>query len=197
MLENPLHFIKKLLGITPPPADGRSRRFVAVIECVLNQNARDAGAACFPDMNFELLALCHRYGIGVLQMSCPEVAALGPERKRPPGQSLRAAMDSDAGRNSCRALACEVSDAIEAYLARDCELVAVLGGNPLSPGCAVHHGEDGLREDSGVFMRALQAELRRRQHDPAFRGMRDHDPDLLREDLAWIQERLEALASRK
>lgn len=197
MLQKSLRVIKNLLGVSRGPSDNRSHRFVAVIECALNQNARDTGAACFPCMNFELLELCHRYGVGILQMPCPEVAALGPERKRPPGQSLRAAMDGDAGRSTCRALACEVSDTIDAYAARGCELVAVLGGNPLSPGCAVHHGENGLRKESGVFMQALQAELRRRQRDPAFRGMRDYDPEQLREDLAWFQERLEALASRK
>jgi hypothetical protein len=197
MLQKPLRVIKNLLGVSPQPTDERSRRFVAMIECALNQNARDTGAACFPDMNFPLLELCHRYGVGILQMPCPEVAALGPGRKRPPGQSLRAAMDSEAGRSTCRALAREVSDTIDAYAARGCELVAVLGGNPLSPGCAVHQGEDGLRAESGVFMQALQTELRRRKYDPAFRGMRDYDPEQLREDLAWLQERLEALASRK
>jgi len=197
VLEKPLHSIKKLLGITRPPTDGRSLRFVAVIECALNQNARDAGAACFPAMNFALLELCHRHGVGILQMPCPEVAALGPERKRPPGQSLRVAMDSDTGRCSCRSLAGEVGNTIEAYAARGCELVAVLGGNPRSPGCAVHQGKDGLSEESGVFMQALQAELRRHNHDPAFHGMRDYDQEQLREDLAWFQARLEALASRK
>ena len=197
MLQKPLRALRDLLGVSPEPTDNRSHRFVAVIECALNQNARDTGAACFPCMNFELLELCHRYGVGILQMPCPEVAALGPERKRPPGQSLRAAMDSDAGRSSCHALACEVSDTIEAYAARGCELVAVLGGNPRSPGCAIHQDTDGLLRESGVFMQALQAELRRRKCDPAFRGMRDHDPEQLREDLAWFQERLEALAPRK
>ena len=197
MLQKPLRALRYLLGVSPEPTDNRSHRFVAVIECALNQNARDAGAACFPDMNFELLELCHRYGVGILQMPCPEVAALGPERKRPPGQSLRAAMDSDAGRCSCRSLAWEVANTIEAYVERGCELVAVLGGNPRSPGCAIHQDTDGLLRESGVFMQALQAELRRRKCDPAFRGMRYHDPEQLREDLAWFQERLEALAPRK
>ena len=197
MLQKSLRAITNLLGVSHGPTDERSHRFVAVIECALNQNARDAGAARFPDMKFALLELCHRYGVGMLQMPCPEVTALGPERKRLPGQSLRAAMDSEAGRCSCRSLAWEVSNTIETYLARDCELIAVLGGNPRSPGCAVHQGEDGLCEESGVFMLALQAELCRRQCNPAFRGMRDHDPELLREDLAWFEERLEAVASRK
>ena len=35
--------------LRPPPVDVRSGRFVAVIECILNQNARDDGAACSPE----------------------------------------------------------------------------------------------------------------------------------------------------
>ena len=193
MLEKSVRRIKELLGFAEVPQDGRGRRFVAVIECMLNQNARDAGAACFPAMNCELLQLCHEHGVGILQMPCPEIAALGFERKRAPGQSLRDALDSEGGRSRCRTLATEMADRIEGYLAQGCELTAVLGGNPRSPGCAIHNGPDGLREESGVFMKALHDELRRRGHETDFRAMRDHDPQLLREDLAWFQERLSPL----
>lgn len=44
--------------------DCRGGRFVAVIDCILNQNVRDRGAASFPGMNFELLQLCHEQGRG-------------------------------------------------------------------------------------------------------------------------------------
>jgi predicted secreted protein len=171
-------------------SDSRSHRFVVVIDCVLNQNVRDTGAARFPAMNFELLQMCHRHGLGILQIPCPEMAVLGPGRERLPGQSLRAALDSGDGRCKCRTLAVEVADRIVACLAQGSELVAILGGNPRSPGCAVHEGSDGLRDESGVFMKALQAELRERGLEALFKGIRDHDPELLREDLAWFQERL-------
>ena len=62
--------------------DCRQRRFVAVIECILDQNVRDRGAASFPAMNQELLQILHEHGIGILQMPCPEIAALGPERSQ-------------------------------------------------------------------------------------------------------------------
>ena len=195
VLEKQLHTIKDLFGVSRTPKDCRSGRIIAVIECILNQNARDAGAASFPAMNFELLQLCHRYGIGILQMPCPEVAALGAERKRRAGQSLREAMETQAGRCRCRALACDVADAIQTSIAHGCDVVAVLGGNPQSPGCAVHDGPDGLCDTSGVFMTALQTELRRRKCNPAFHGMRDADPAQLREDLAWLKERLESAAT--
>lgn len=188
MLRRPLTALKGLLGTPEAPADARSHRFIAVIECALNQNARDAGAACFPAMNFELLQLCHRHGVGILQMPCPEIAALGFERKRAPGQSLRDALDSENGHFQCHILASETANRIDGYLAQGNELVAILGGNPRSPGCAVHPGPDGLNDESGVFMKALQTELHRRGHAPAFRAMRDHDPQLLREDLEKLQE---------
>ena len=189
MLQQSISVLSRLLGRTHVPSDNRNHRFVAVIECTLNQNARDAGAACFPAMNFELVQLCCRHGVGILQMPCPEIAALGCGRERRPGQSLRQALDGEAARCRCAALAEDVASRIADYIAGGCQLLAVLGGNPLSPGCAVHAGPDRLNEASGVFMHALQAELRRRGCDPLFRGMRDHDPDLLREDLAWLRER--------
>jgi len=186
----PLSVMKGLLGKPGEPADPRNRRFVAVIECTLNQNVRDAGAACFPAMNFKLLELCQQHGVGILQMPCPEIAALGSGRQRPPGQSLREALDSENGRFQCHILASETADRIDGYLAQGNELAAVLGGNPRSPGCAVHEAQSGLGADSGVFMKALQAELRRRGHDAPFHGIRDHDPALLREDLMWLKQRL-------
>jgi predicted secreted protein len=175
------------------PNDCRSGRFVAVIDCVLNQNVRDAGAASFPALNFELLQMCHQHRLGILQIPCPEMAALGPERKRLPGQSLLEALNSESGRGKCRTLAVEVADRIDACLAQGSELVAILGGNPRSPGCAVHEGPDGLRDESGVFMKALQKELRSRGQEALFKGMRDYDPDLLRDDLAWFQKLLEPI----
>jgi predicted secreted protein len=173
-------------------ADIRGRRFVAVIDCILNQNVRDCGAARFPAMNLELVQLCHAHRVGIVQMPCPEIAALGFKRKRPPGQSIRDALDTEAGRRRCADLAVEVSDRVEFYLTEGYKLLAILGGNPRSPGCAVHAGNHGLRCNSGVFMQALETELRKRNHTPAFRGIRDHDPELLRQDLQWLRDLLES-----
>lgn len=172
--------------------DCRQRRFVAVIECILDQNVRDRGAASFPAINHELLQILHEHGIGILQMPCPEIAALGPERSRPAGQSLRDALEGDAGRNRCAQLAGEVAARIDARVALGNRLLAVLGGNPRSPGCAVHPCGTGLDAASGTFVKALHAELRRRGHDAPFRGMRDHDPRELADDLAWLRQLLAA-----
>jgi predicted secreted protein len=187
MLSNLITRLKSRSG-GQKPEDGRSRRFVAMIDCMLNQNARDLGAARFPAMNFDLLRLCHENHVGILQMPCPEIAALGFKRTRAPGQSIRAALDTVAGRHCCAETAVNVADRIAAQLADGNQLLAVLGGNQQSPGCAVHAGASGLGEDSGIFLQALQAELDKRCIAATFRGIRDADPALLAEDLAWFGE---------
>ena len=178
--------------LRPAPIDPRGKRLVAVIECILNQNARDVGAACSPAMDFRVLERCHAHAVGVLQMPCPEIHALGFARQRAPGERIRDALNNEACIERCATLAREVAERIETYLAQGYELVAILGGNPESPGCAIHQGSDGLCERSGLFMRQLQAEFRRRGHAPYFLAIRDHDPEQHRLDLDAF-ERLLAL----
>ena len=175
----------------PVVSDMRSQRFVALIECALNQNARDLGAACFPAMNGALLDLCRAHDVGVLQMPCPEIAALGMRRTRKPGQRIREALDTEAGRACCAGLARDVAARVAVWCDEGYEFVGVLGGNPASPGCAVHHQalEVGaaLSGESGIFMQALQDEFGRRELPVRFMAMRDHDPALLAADLAQLR----------
>ena len=178
----------RLAGHRPAgrPRDDRGGRIVAVIECVLNQNARDAGAAASPALNTHVLELCAAHAVGVVQIPCPEIAVLGCARDRRPGESIRAALDTPGGRERCHVIGADVAVRLEAYVAAGCRVLAVLGGNGQSPGCAVHAGDGGLLATSGVLMRALQHELRARRIDVPFRGLRDADPALLSEDLAWL-----------
>ena len=143
--------------------DCRAGRFVAVIDCIVNQNVRDRGAARFPAMNFPLLTLCHEAGVGVWQMPCPEIAALGFQRQRPPGTTIRQALEGDAARQACSELAASVAERLRQQVGEGFELLAVVGGNAASPGCAVHDAGDALAPGSGIFMLALQAELRQRR----------------------------------
>lgn len=174
------------------PADMRGGRVVAVIDCMLNQNVRDAGAARFPALNFDLVRLCQEQGVGIVQMPCPEIAVLGFERTRRPGQSIRDALDTEAGRAACACIAVETARRIEACIAAGCRPMAVLGGNLQSPGCAVHAGDGGLAESSGVFMKELRREFDRRGWTIPFKGLRDHDPKLLAQDIAWVCQLFES-----
>jgi predicted secreted protein len=167
--------------------DPRGRRIVAVIECILNQNARDRGAATFAALNWDVVRLCRDHAVGIVQLPCPEREFLGLERARPPGVSIREALDSAEGRLCCRRLSVRAADSLEQHLRGGDRLVAVLGGNPESPGCAVHDALPGLLPESGVLMRELRCELAGRGIDVPFRGIRDADPALLAEDLAWLE----------
>ena len=170
----------------PVPLDPRARRMVAVIECQLNQNARAAGAACTPAQTPGLAALCEQLQVGLLQLACPEIHSLGMRRARPSGVSLRDAMETPPAMHGCRQLAMQTASRMAVYDEAGCQLLAVVGGNMRSPGCAVHPGCTGLRAESGVFMLALQQALRERGLDPPFVALRDADPALYKEDLAAL-----------
>lgn len=172
--------------------DARSGRMILLIECILNQNARDEGAATAPALNEALLALCLEHRIGILQMPCPEIHALGPHRERPVGCSLRQAMEAPAGRASCRRLSLEVAERAQGYLQQGMEIIAVIGGNPLSPGCAVHYRRRAadrrmLSDESGIFMQELANEFRQRDIDIPFFPLRDADPAHLAADLRSLE----------
>lgn len=179
------------LGITP--SDSRSRRFVALIECILNQNARDLGAATYPAINRAILHLCMKYDIGILQIPCPEMRFMGLRRERPAGEKIREILDTTAGRQCCQEIGREIVDRVQEYIKNGNQLLAILGGNPESPGCAVNYesdqrGMERLAKNSGVLMQALQEELRKREIEIPFKGMRDYRAELLNEELKWLEE---------
>ncbi|MCB1902689.1 MAG: hypothetical protein KDI18_00995 [Gammaproteobacteria bacterium] len=176
-----------------PKKDPRGGRLVFLIECLLNQNARDLGAAVNPAVSREIIELLADAGIGMVQIPCPEIACLGFERRHPPGQSIRDALKAPKPVTCCQRLAEVTADRIQCYLDQQFEVLAILGGNEQSPGCAVHTtaaGESHLNDRSGIFMQALAAELAQRNLCIAFRGMRDADDELLSEDLDWMRSRL-------
>ncbi|WP_051301691.1 hypothetical protein [Sedimenticola selenatireducens] len=187
---------KKMTAMWPfnrPKKDLRSGRLVFLIECLLNQNARDLGAAENPAVTREVMDLLADNGIGMVQIPCPEIACLGFERRRPAGQSIRQALGAPGPANCCRKLAAATADRIKSDLDQGFEVLAILGGNEESPGCAVHitgAGETELAARSGVFMLALAAELERRDLQIQFRRMRDANAKLLNEDINWLRDRL-------
>jgi predicted secreted protein len=138
-------------------------------------------------MNWEVLRLCREYEVGVLQIPCPEMEFLGLVRERPPGVSIRDALDKDEGRKCCRKISVQIADRLQAYLRQGYQVLAILGGNPKSPGCAVHTGPHGLSSTSGVLMRELQDELQKGNIDLPFRGIRDSDWGMMAEDIEWLE----------
>jgi predicted secreted protein len=175
--------------------DHRSLRIIAVIDCILNQNSRDFGAANYPAMNKAVLQLCMKYNAGILPIPCPEMAFLGLQRNRPKGKSIKDALNTEAGRKCCREISRLLADKIEDYIKNGSRLLAVLGGNTESPGCAVllqtsEKNRRSLSIQSGVFMREFHAELLRRKIEVPFRGIRDCHAEWIKEDLEWLETTL-------
>ena len=193
--------IKKLAGFKSAfknNSDIRSYRFLAAIECILNQNTRDLGAATYPAINREIVRLCMEYNVGIMPIPCPEMFCLGFIRQRKPGQSIRDALDTNEGRQCCKMLSIELVTKIEDYIKNNNTLLAILGGNPESPGCAVHTtvGQDQkhvLTEKSGIFMQEFSKQLKLKSIEVPFRGIRDCQPEWLKEDLKWLEQLIAGL----
>jgi len=173
--------------------DKRSMKIVAVIHCIVNQNSRAPGAAVFPAMNTKVIEVLKKHEVGVLQMPCPEMICLGFPRSRPEGASIWDVLDTKEGRECCRKLSIFVADQIEEFLKHGFKVLAILGGDVNSPGCAVHLSKEDmykLEKGSGVFMKELHAELSKRGIKIPFRGIRDSDPEKLMEDVNWLDNLL-------
>ena len=182
--------LKTLKNYFYRPSDKRGKRMVFVIECILNQNSRDIGAADYKAMNLEVINLCMKYHVAIVQIPCPEMFCLGFGRKRKPGQSIRDVLDTESGRRCCANLAGIIGGRMKEYVDSGNKVLAVLGGNPESPGCAVHFNRatgSKLSGQSGVFMQALFRELSRRQIDVPFLGIRDCRSDWLVSDLQSLE----------
>lgn len=191
----------RLFGGQPTaPGDDRGGRILLVIECLLNQNARDQGAATCPAMNQPLIELCLQHEVGLLQLPCPEVHALGWTRQRRQGQSIRAALDTADGRVRCHELARQTTQRVLQYMDAGFLVMAVIGGNEQSPGCAVHHAVaddplSTLTADSGLLMTALQREFERQNIAIPIITLRDADAGKISSDLQRLQQMM-ALSPR-
>jgi predicted secreted protein len=106
---------------------------------------------------------------------------------------MRDVLDTAQGRECCRKLSVFVADQIQEFLKNGFKVLAVLGGDVNSPGCAVHVSDENgyeLVEGSGVFMMELYSELSKRNIKIPFRGVRDSDPRKLVEDVDWLDRLL-------
>ena len=171
--------------------DCRSRKMVAVINCILNHNARDEGWARYPGINHEVIDILRKYEMGVIQMPCPEMVCLGVLRKREDGVSIRNILDTPEGRSRCEELSISVVETIEEFQRNGYSVVAVLGGDVESPGCAVPAPSSEVDDQVsgcgfGVFTKALLNEMRRRDIQIPIRGIRDSARETMQEDLNWL-----------
>jgi predicted secreted protein len=175
--------------------DARSKRIIAVIHCILNQNTRDPGAAISPAVSEKIVNMLLKHHVGIIQLPCPEMVCLGLKRTRPKGFSIRDALNTYSGVRCCQSLSKTVADQIEEHVLNRDMVLGIVGGDVESPGCAVHrkvNSEKGseLMEKSGVFMRALESELLMRGLQIPFFPVRESSIQEYHEDLESLDQML-------
>ena len=149
--------------------DGRSRKVAFLAHCLLNQNAISDGTAVrpagFPEMVFYLL----EHGVGIVQLSCPELLCLGLDRGDPQGAERPVVVENTRIRRAMaqaepsRRLAQLVEDTMTQlleYRRYGFQVVGILGANR-SPCCGVDTTSQDDQEvpGMGVFLEALSRRL--------------------------------------
>ncbi len=112
--------------------DDRSKKIVFVSNCLLNANNKVMEFARYPGMFTEVVQTLDKYGIGLLQMPCPEVLYMGNQR----WWHSRNLYDNAGFRRFCRTLAKQMADYMENYAIVGYDVVAVLVCDG-SPTCGV------------------------------------------------------------
>lgn len=175
--------------------DSRSKNILIVAHCVLNQNAVSDGTAEYPGALEEIVNMAVRNGVGVVQMPCPELSCLGLDRGNiRGGQSpvvrentrIRAMMKEEPAASRMKELVRQVADQIREYRKHHFNILGIVGINR-SPSCGVDTTSKNNREvkGSGVFMDALEMELKEMDLSISFMGIK---PSVIGKGLALLEK---------
>jgi predicted secreted protein len=119
------------------PTDARSRKIAIVCHCLLNANAKVEGLSGYAGIH-PLMARLADEGIGVIQMPCAEMTALGMRRW---GQT-REQYENVAFVEHCEGLALDTLALVEEYQRCGYEIVGLVGIDG-SPTCGVNTSATG------------------------------------------------------
>jgi predicted secreted protein len=170
--------------------DGRSKKVILTAHCILNQNARHVDCADFPAMMKPLLEALQADEIGIVQLPCPELMALGLGRDRdvPPLDTIREALELPEAHARLKPLIDQVVHQIKEYQFQGFQIVGVLGKNG-SPSCGVETTsvKSGQAPGQGVFIRLLRDRLKAEGLDIGIKGVDDHRQE---EAVEWVSKRV-------
>ncbi|MBU4556254.1 MAG: hypothetical protein KJ747_05230 [Actinobacteria bacterium] len=121
----------------PMPVDTRGRKIAIVCHCLLNANSKVEGLAKYAGVH-PLVARLANEGIGIIQMPCAEMTALGMRRW---GQT-REQYESVPFVEHCTALARDTLAQVEEYQRCGYQIVGLVGVDG-SPTCGVAHSAVG------------------------------------------------------
>jgi predicted secreted protein len=170
--------------------DSRSHKVIFAAHCLLNQNARAAGAADFPSMMKPLLAALQEKEIGIIQLPCPELLVLGLGRDRdvPPLETIDEGLELPEAQVRLARLIDEIIFQIKEYQWQGFHIVGILGKNG-SPSCGVETTSVRSRfgPGEGVFIRLLEQRLKAESLDIDVKGIDDHRQQ---EAVDWVSQRV-------
>ena len=149
--------------------DGRSRKVAFLAHCLLNQNAISDGTAVRPAGFPEMVSYLLEHGVGIVQLSCPDLLCLGLDRGDPQGAERPVVVENTRIRRAMaqaepsRRLAQLVEDTMAQlleYRRYGFQVVGILGANR-SPCCGVDTTSQDDQEvpGMGVFLEALSRRL--------------------------------------
>ncbi|MGB9756224.1 MAG: CD3072 family TudS-related putative desulfidase [Candidatus Bathyarchaeales archaeon] len=153
--------------------DKRSGKIALVAHCLLNQNSRAVGLAKRSSVINEIVEFLVRKKIGIIQMSCPELAYVGVSRQ----PQTREQYNNAKFRRCCRKIAEEIANLVQEYAKAGVKLEMVLGVEG-SPSC-------GVNEISGIFMEELRLKLEEHGISVPFYGV---SLEHLRDDIAELEK---------
>jgi len=140
--------------------DVRSKKVAFLAYCLLDQNARAKGLAKYSGPVSEIVEILTKYGIGMVQMPCPEMLYTNLDRIPHP----RNWYDNKEFRSVCRKCAEQVAELVDKYVRNYYQIVAIIGVEH-SPSCAIEVSQtiDDSDTTQGIFMQELLEELRVRR----------------------------------
>ncbi|MEG2382323.1 MAG: hypothetical protein RSB39_01960 [Oscillospiraceae bacterium] len=112
--------------------DARSKNIIFVSNCILNANNKVREFARYPGMFSEIVQSLDKYGIGLMQMQCPETLYMGNQR----WWNSRNLYDNVGYRRFCRQLAVQTADYIQNYYIMGYNVVGILVCDG-SPTCGI------------------------------------------------------------
>ena len=139
--------------------DGRGKKVIVLVHCVLNQNARMYPYAKHKGAVTEIIDFLMKKDYGMLQIPCPEFLFMGLERLKRTKEHPEVwhVLNLPEGRKKCRKIAEDIAMQIRQYIDNGFYVAAVLGKNA-SPSCGVTISSvgDDLIPGPGVFIQELQ-----------------------------------------
>lgn len=150
-------------------SDARSKKVVLMSHCILNANAKADSTAYIPGANEQILQLLMQLKVGIMQMPCPEILAIGLDRGDPRGGERPILMENTRIRAEMqKSQASEVLDTfvnqivlqVEQYINNGFNVVGIIGVDR-SPTCGISKTTIDNEEvdGEGVIMKQVREAL--------------------------------------